>query len=930
MSLETSSKDYLKEEEMAKILNLAITSSPYLKRLIKSEEDLISEIKSKGFYTAYKNILSSLEELSYEIDSIKVRKSLRIFKKRASLLIALGDLSGIFDLSEVTKFLSILADKCLDSALSHLLKKYAQEGKISLKDDNRPLSDCGITIIGMGKLGAYELNYSSDIDLIYLFDAQKIKYFGNKEIGDFMIKFAKELTSLIEQRDKDGYVFRVDLRIRPDPLSTPIIMTVNAAENYYESFGQNWERAAMIKARAVAGDLTLGKEFISRIYPFVWRRSLDFKAINDIKDIKKQISSRLQEEKEFKGFGYNIKLGKGGIRDIEFFVQVQQLIWGGRCKSLQVSDTLSALSILNKEGYISNPTANELKSAYIFFRNLEHRLQMINDEQTHKLPINIKEFDVISLLMGFEKRENFLNILQTHLNNSSREFSKYFFDAKSNKEGSKLIFSGEEDNKIKIKEISNFGFSNPEIISNAIISWTRGLYTSTRSKRVQEVLPNFLPSFLGRLSKTENPDRCFYEFDDLLRSLPSGIQLISLLDSRPEVMEIVIKIIDSAALLTKTMKKYPAVIEDLINSDFFLPLKDKASLSKEVQTLSSFESSLSNLQLWVNSKKFQAGVHLLTGLADGLDIGVFISEVASTAANKTAFWLEENFIEEYGKIPSGKISFLLLGRNGSGEAMLNSDLDIIFIYDAPEEGYSDGGKQLDIKRYYSRFIQRYLNTLTSIGKNGRIWEVDMRLRPSGNSGPLATSLSSFIKYQKEEAWTWEHMALTKARVIYGDLSLEGIIKDILSQERDNKKLKEDIILMREKMTKEHRAKSYLDLKLLPGGMTDIEFIAQYFQLAYSYKAPNLLQKNTLDTIKISEELSILDSNDALFLINFYTYMMSLRSLYSLNFNLESNLPTTIKKRLATIAKVRDLKELERKILEDSQRTQKIFKDIFHF
>ncbi|MBR7159047.1 MAG: bifunctional [Alphaproteobacteria bacterium] len=926
MSLNIAAKDYPKEEEMAKILNLLADSFPYLKRIMLSEETFLADIKAQGFSISYQSILAEVKASSAQNDTAKVKKSLRIAKKKAALLIALADLSGIWELTKVTKALSDFASACLDGALSHLLQKYAQEGKLSLKNQASPVSDCGITVIGMGKLGAYELNYSSDIDLIYLFDAEKINYSGTKELGDFMIKFARELTTLIDERDKDGYAFRVDLRIRPDPLSTPIIMTVNAAENYYESFGQNWERAAMIKARPVAGDMSLGQEFIKRIYPFIWRRSLDFKTINDIKDIKKQISSRIGEESDFTPFGYNIKLGKGGIREIEFFVQVQQLIWGGRCKNLQVSDTLSALHILAKEGYISASTATDLQEAYIFLRNLEHRLQMINDEQTHTLPNNSNDLSSIATIMGFAQSDEFLSLLKQHLDNVSREFSKYFFAAKSTPEPESIILSSTDNQNENNAEITGLGFSNPDIIKNTILSWSSGLYTSTRSRRVQEVLPAVLPKLLSRISQSQNPDKCFYDFDVLLRSLPSGVQLIPLFYSRPDVMEIVIKIIESAPTLTLTMQKYPAVIEDLINPDFFLPLKDKEALSGEIQTLSSFESSLANLQLWVNSKKFQAGVHLLTGLASGSDIGVFISEVAAIAASKTALWLEGNIAADYGKIASGKISLLLLGRNGSKEASLRSDLDIIFIYDAPEEALSDGKKQLDIKSYYGRFAQRYINTLTSLGRNGKIWDVDMRLRPSGNSGPLATGLTSFIKYQKEEAWTWEHMALTKAKAIYGDLPLTNIIHEILSRKREEIKLKEDILAMRERIAKEHKPNSYLDVKNIAGGMTDIEFIAQYLQLAHAWEYPNILQKSTLKTLQTAGSLSLLSQTDADFLNDVYRYMLSLRALYELSAGQE--LSESLQKRLNTVAKVSSADNLKSKIAKDAEQVEQIFHGIF--
>ncbi len=928
MSLVSTSKDYSKEEKMAKILNLIAESSPYLNRIILDDESFIHSLCPENFTSVYESLISEIKHLSFSVDSKEISQKLRQIKKKISLLLAVADLSKEWDLTQVTLALSRFADICLQTALTHLLKKYEREGKITLRCTDNPQEECGITVIGMGKLGAKELNYSSDIDLIYLFDANKINYSGNKELGDFMIKFARELTALIDQRDKDGYVFRVDLRIRPDPLSTPIIMTVNAAENYYEYFGQNWERAAMIKARPVAGDIRLGKEFISRIYPFIWRRSLDFKAINDIKDIKKQISSRLGEDKAFTPFGYNIKLGKGGIREIEFFAQVQQLIWGARLKELQVSDTLSALARLAELGYISETSAAQMQEAYIFFRNLEHRLQMQNDEQTHSLPKDSPSLTLIAKLMDFPNTEEFLQVLQHHLDIAAGEFSKYFFEAKSNPESRKIISSAPENDNSGLEEISRIGFSNPEIIRNTIQSWASGLYRSTRSRQAQEVLPAVIPKILNRLGFTDNPDSCFYDFDALLRSLPSGVQLLPLLHSRPEVLEILIKIIALAPALSATMQKYPIVIEDLINPDFFLPLKIGKKTDNDIPTPASFESRLNALQLWVNSKKFQAGVHLLTGLASGNDTGTFIAETAAEAVEKTARWLHESFAENYGIIPDSKSAILLLGRNGSGEAILSSDLDIIFIYDYKnEDAVSSGKVKLDIKTYYGRFVQRYINTLTSVGRNGKIWEVDMRLRPSGNSGPLATGLQSFIKYQEEEAWTWEHMALTKAKMVYGNLPLPDIIRNILARKRNLSALKQDILAMREKISKEHKPESYLDLKNLAGGMTDIEFIAQYLQLAYAYQYPDILQGNTLKVLTSARDAKLLKSAAADFMISFYQRMLSLRALYALSGASVSKLPKALNERLNIVAGSDKSKSTEDKIMQDSAQVQEIFKQI---
>ena len=894
--------------------------SPYLGKIICENPDFFADILTKDPNTLFASILDKFAKKKHDLTT--VAEDLRRLKKQAALIIAVADICKKWDLEKVTSSLSLLAKVCLDTALNAILTDERDKGNLG---ETTPAS-CGIAIIGMGKLGADELNYSSDIDLILLYDPQKIPYKGSRELSGFVIKLAQKLVALLDEKTKDGYVFRTDLRIRPDPSSTPIIMSVNAALNYYECFGKNWERAAMIKGSAVAGDIATGKDFMARIYPFVWRRSLDFKAILDIKNIKTAIAENTDSNITSSPnlAGYNIKLGKGGIRDIEFFTQIQQLIWGGRNKDLQTSSTVTGLQKLAKHKYIRPLIADKLISNYRFLRTLEHRLQMINDEQTYCLPSDSETLAKIALFMGFKDLPAFTKALTETLKETDSITSPLFDDSQSSLNINML---DDDDNLLNL--LTKHNFKHPSECAKIIKNWHSGIYKTIRSRQSLSALSKTLSELIKLMGQTIAPDNCLYKFDNLLRVLPSGVQLLPLFESKPEVMATVIDIIGNTSKLSDNIQKNSYLIEDLINPDFFAPLPSFAKLKEETTSIANLtdeESAINALQIWSNSQKFRADIHLLKGLIDGKALGLFLSNVAIATLSALIPIIEKSFARLYGRIPKSKTALLVLGKNGSAESSSSSDLDLIFIYDSTKDGVSDGtAKKLDAKTYYARFVQRIISILTTAGKYGKIWEVDMRLRPSGNAGPLATGLDAFIKYQKHDAWTWEKMALTKASQAYGDIDIEKIIKDILCTKADPKELKKSIGEMRQKIIAEHPNSGIWDLKNISGGMTDIEFISQYLQICFADAHPDILQKNTIKTLTEAKKLKLLPKNDLDFLITSYEQMLSFKAILSLNNDIE--LTARIKERLLQTSGESDFAKLEASLTITENKISNIFNEI---
>jgi glutamate-ammonia-ligase adenylyltransferase len=841
-------------------------NSPFLSSVAVKEWAFLTRLVGEGADPLFAEIAAAVETPGDPgEDAAALMQRLRIAKRQVALVAAVAELASVWSLEQQTGALTRFAEAALGAALRHLLRQASNKGSIGVLSMDEPEGDSGFIVLGLGKLGGYELNYSSDIDLILLYDPARARVAKRDNIQSFFVRLARDLGRLLDERTGDGYVFRTDLRLRPDPASTPLTVSVAAALAYYESVGQNWERAALIKARTVAGDRVAGQHFLRELEPFIWRKNLDFAAIQDIHSIKRQINAhrgggRIAVE------GHDIKTGRGGIREIEFFVQTQQLIWGGRLRELRTGSTCETLRRLAAAGRIDPATAADLIDDYRFLRRLEHRLQMVEDAQTHTLPSDRAGVARIGVFLGYRQIDAFVGDLLGHLTSVERRYAELFEQAPSLAGPGNLVFTGVEDDRETLHTLSRLGFAKPAAVSALVRSWHHGRLRATRSQRAREILTELIPELLRIFGATPHPDAALLRFDQFLSRLPAGVQFFSLFHANPGLLGLVAEIMAGAPRLAEQLAHRPALLDAVLTEGFFAPLSEPDGLATDLDLalagIGDYEDTLDALRRWAGERRFQVGVQLLRRALDGRQAGEALADIAQVALVALLPAVEAEFARRHGRVPGGMFAVIGMGRLGSREMTLASDLDLILIYDVPPGSeVSDGQHPLPIASYYARLSQRMIGAITAPTGEGRLYEVDMRLRPSGASGPIASSLAGFARYQRESAWTWEHMALTRARPVAGEATLQAriadVIRSVLSSKRDPERLLVDVADMRRRIAGENPRPSVWDLKNRRGGLIDLEFIVQYLMLREAASSPQLLCSGTEQALRALGEAGLL-------------------------------------------------------------------------
>ena len=845
-----------------RLLAAIFGNSPFLGGLAVKEWRFLARLVAEGPDALYDEVAAAIENPDDPgEDTPGLMRRLRIAKRRTALLAAVAEFAGAWSLEQQMAALSRFAAAAVGAALRHLLRQAAAKGLVALHDPADPERHSGLIVLGLGKLGGGELNYSSDIDLILFFDPAKARVTAREGVQPFFSRLARDLVRLIEERTGEGYVFRTDLRLRPDPASTPAAMSIAAAMAYYESVGQNWERAALIKARPIAGDRIAGRRLLRELRPFLWRKHLDFAAIQDIHSIKRQINAyrgggRIAVE------GHDIKIGRGGIREIEFFAQTQQLIWGGRLPQLRVRATCEALRRLAACGRVDPATAESLIDDYRFLRRVEHRLQMVDDQQTHRLPMDRDGVARLAVFLGYgplghRGTDAFAADLTAHLGSVERHYAALFERAPSLALSGNLVFTGSEDDPDTLRTLARLGFADPAAVAALVRSWHHGRMRATRSQRVREILTELAPELLRIFGATSHPDAALRRFDQFLSHLPAGVQLFSLFQANPGLLALVADVMAGAPRLAEQLAQRPALLDGVLSEGLFGRPPDRAGLAAELADAlaiaADFADTLDLLRRWAGERRFQVGVQLLRRALDGEEAGKALAEIAETALAALLPAVEAEFAQRHGRVPGGAFAVVGMGRLGSREMTLASDLDLILIYDAPPGAQgSDGAQALPVPAYYARLSQRLIGAITAPTAEGALYPVDMRLRPSGAAGPIASSFESFARYQREAAWTWEHMALTRARPIAGDAALrrrvEETIAAVLRSPRDPRRLAADVADMRRRIAAEHPRPSPWDLKNRRGGLIDLEFIAQYLMLREAARSPQVLRRATAEAL----------------------------------------------------------------------------------
>ncbi|TCT08708.1 glutamate-ammonia-ligase adenylyltransferase [Tepidamorphus gemmatus] len=862
----------LKDDGLAEFLKGVLDGSPWLRGLLVADPAMAERVLTAD---PDSHLARLTAELAGAVGAAEgrdaVMRLLRLYKAEAASLIALADLGGVWTVDRVVEAMTAAADATVSASVDWLLRAAAARGDLDLADPAHPGAGSGWILLAMGKHGAGELNFSSDIDLIVFYDAARCHLADPDEAEKLFVRLTRDLVRLMQERTGEGYVFRTDLRLRPDPGATAVAVPLDAALQYYESLGQNWERAAMIKARPCAGDIEAGERFLHEIAPFVWRKYMDFAALADVHAMKRQIHAHKGHAK-LAVAGHNLKLGRGGIREIEFFVQTQQLITGGRHPELRTRRTLEALDRLAEGGWIEPRARDDLASAYRFLRRLEHRLQMVADEQIHSLPDDSETLTRFARFAGFADADALSQALLTHMRSVQGHYANLFEDAPtlSGSAGS-LVFTGDDDDPETLETLTRMGYRQPREVTAAVRAWHFGRIPATRSARAKERLTELTPALLEALAETPNPDAAFNAFDQFVGRLPAGVQLFSLLWSNPHLLRLLTVILGTAPRLADLLQRRPRVFAGLLEPDFFDKLPGRAALRRRLdETLAEatgYEDALDRARIFGQEQVFLIGVRILSGTVSAADAGGAFTRLAEVLVDRLHELAAGHLAESHGRIAGSDAALVAMGKLGGAEMTAGSDLDLILLYDyAGDEPQSDGRRPLPASQYYIRLTQRLVAALSAPTAEGKLYDVDMRLRPSGRAGPLATHLDGFAAYQAEEAWTWEHMALTRARVISGPQPLarriEAVMAGVLKAPRDPVRLKADIVEMRERIQREKGSDDPWEIKLVRGGLIDIEFIAQYLQLAHAADNPEILSQNTAAALAACRRAGLLTPADA--------------------------------------------------------------------
>ncbi len=910
------------------------SNSSFLSDLIIKNAEFYNELVNGNLDEQFDNILKNIKDFTGDSEEV-LMKLLRQSRQKAALLLAIAEITTLWDITRTTEELSRFADLTVSKTCEFLLKKYHDKSFIKLKHPTEPLKDSGLVVIALGKLGSNELNYSSDIDLCVFYEDEKLEYKGRISIGQFYINLAQDLIRILSERTKDGYVFRVDFRLRPDPGSNPLAVSLKKAEKYYFTVGQNWERAAYTKARFICGDEDSNKIFREFMDRNIWRKHLDFETIEDIHSIKRQIDTK-QGLHPQNLYGYNIKLGLGGIREIEFFVQTQQLIWGGRKPRLRASRVIKILYALVREKKITSRTARDLEDAYLFYRMVEHRLQMVADEQTHTLPKNENEMYHIAIFCGYVDTISFLNVLHQKISLVREHYSHLFETSPSlasnlpEAQGS-LIFTGTENHPDTIDTLRKMGFKNPERVSDMVRGWHHGRYSTTKSKRARAELTKLMPHLFVAFAKSPSPDIAFARFDEFLSNLTEHNQIFSMLYVHQNIMELLADIMGGYPEIAQNIAKNPALIEYVLAPEFYTRLPEKEelqrSLKREIKSAKNdLDEVIEATKNWANDLKFRLGIQLVTKdiTTEGLFIG--LSNIAETVIRTFMKLVNKEMEAQYGKIANGNFAVIAFGKFGSRELTFNSDLDLVFAYDFEKDN-------LDIPAtaYYNRMVTKLVTMLSSVTAGGKLYEVDMRLRPLGESGPLASSLESLDNYYNPEkkdgsAWVFEYIALTRARVISNNPAFERKLSKLIRSKLQHKWKSETLLkeakYIHERFRKTKRQKNIFDIKNAEGGLFDLEFLIRFLQLRNLYKHPKILGQSTVKTINALHKNKLINASEYKVIREAYTLYKEIQNI--LRITSETEVETYTEKLLCNILKIGSVSELHALITDTKQRVKNLF------
>ena len=930
--------DALESAEGRVFFSFLCGNSPYLSRLLLRDLEFTEGLVAEPPGAVVARIKAELEGADPGMPRDALMTFLRRQRSRVAVVAAAYDCFGVAGVMECAKLLSEMADHAVRLAATHLLRDRMARGELApAGQGDGGESGLGYFVLAMGKHGSGELNYSSDVDLIVLYDPEAARYTGPKSLKDCFVRVTRDLARILQARTGDGYVFRTDLRLRPDASSTPPAITVDFAADYYERLGRTWERAAMIKARPVAGDLAAGQAFMKRLSSFVWEEGLDFTSVEEIRSMSQQIHD-FHGHGAVRAPGHDVKLGRGGIREIEFFVHMHQLAYGGRNRRLRDPGILSMLQALEDENHVLPREAADLGAAYVMLRRVEHRLQMVNDDQTQKLPESTDGMEHIAAFMGMESAAALAALVEESAAGVHAIYRTRFNVPESEQDITAAVLEGPEGSEEAVARLKAAGFQRALTASETFRGWAAGVHPSTRSERARTTVREILHEIIDALGKTPDPDRALARMNRFLQALPEDVAFFSMLRANTWLLNLIAVVMGSAPRIADALSANPALLQAVLDPAFFLTMPDRAELAEELaerlEDVDDPAERLARTTGWASDRRFQAGVQTLQNLATVDEASEALTDIADVTLSTLLDDVLAALEKEHGQVPGRGCAVLGLGKLGAREMTFESDLDLIFFADVPGEGgASSGPRPIEAKRYWARAAQQLIAALQSRSSaSGKLYEVDMRLRPSGKSGPLVTTLDAFRAYHEGMAETWEEMSLTRSRVVCGTPAAREAaaaeVEAVLTRPRDADALRLDVARMRRRVAAEYPSEEPFELKYVRGGLVDLEFVAQYLQLMHADAHREVLAGGTARCFEALEKAGALPrseagaESEAGFLAGAVRFQRAVQALLRLAWS-ESDpvrdAPETLKRKLANALEHETFDELDARLRDVQAR-----------
>jgi len=874
--------------ELKEVMFRVWACSPYIRQLCIQQPSLFPGLVRSGDLNRDYRATEYRVRLGQRLQSVKNEPQLMVvlreFRQREMLRIAWRDLAGWASLAEILRDLSLLADACVDLALTLLYQWACKRWGTPTYTDGRKQQ---MVVLGMGKLGAWELNFSSDIDLIFAYpdEGQTRKRHGLSH-EEFFTRLGQSLIQAIDNRTENGFVFRVDMRLRPYGDSGALVQSFSALEDYYQYQGREWERYAMIKARVIAGDVVAGNHLLELLRPFTYRRYLDYSAFASLREMKAMIAQQVQR----KGMEHNIKLGRGGIREIEFIGQAFQLIRGGREPDLQVRGIIPVLKKLAAKNYLPEYVTRQLLDAYRFLRFSENHLQAYAEQQTHLLPEDETEKISLAFSMGYENWDHYIEQLELHRQTVHEAFEQIMaapqIDQESVENATQLsaMWHGQLEKEQALQLLKQLGYQDLPYVYGLITGLHESHAYTRRSTLGQERLDHLIPLVLGAVIQADQPDQCLLRVINLLEAISGRSTYISLLSENPVALSQLVRLFADSSWIAEYLTQHPVLLDQLLDPRSLYAALDKTELKAELAGLlayvdeSDLEQQMESLRYFKQSNVLHVAAADLTGCMSLVEVSQDLSEIADICLESVLQISRNHLYKKYGRpvCVQGRKTFLPgfivigYGKLGGYELGYGSDLDLVFLHNS--QGVTqktDGTTSVDNPVFFARLGQRMIHMMNTPIGSGILYEVDMRLRPSGASGMLVSDIASYQRYQREEAWTWEHQALVRARAVAGDPELIAAFRqvrhEILCVKRDPEQLKKDVAEMRERMRGELGSKrtDSFHLKQDAGGMVDIEFLVQFLILHWAWKYPGLIEEtDNLSQIGSLADVGLLTSEQA--------------------------------------------------------------------